>query len=482
VTLKSKLTLAVAVVLLVATTLLAVAVVRGVQSSAVQQIDQQLLDIASRPISGAGAPPGVSPRPPDQDGAESSDASEDEVEARYRLIAEAYYDVDGTLVATTHAGFTDDPEPLPSLPETAPPGSLPTNPVTVPAVDGSLEYRVLAVEEAEGTRVIAISLANVQTTMDDLVRLVLFAGGVVVLGASLVSWVIIRRSLQPIDNMIDTAGVIAAGDLSQRIDHPEDGTEIGRLAKALDDMLAQLDTAFAEREASEEQLRRFAADASHELRTPVAAIRGYAELYQQGGIPPGKSLDRAIARIGSESTRMGRLVEDLLLLARLDQQQPLEWSQVDLSVLVRDAAADVRALDPDRSVTAEASGPVVVRGDERRLRQVVTNLVTNARTHTPEGTPIHLRARLDTASAEAVLEVADEGPGIDPEIRTRVFDRFFRGDKSRKVGTGGSGLGLSIVAGVVSAHGGGVDIADFDPHGASFVVRLPLWSGDRNAT
>jgi two-component system OmpR family sensor kinase len=247
-------------------------------------------------------------------------------------------------------------------------------------------------------------------------------------------------------------------------------------------MLAQLDTAFAEREAREEQLRRFAADASHELRTPVAAIRGYAELYQQGGIPPGKSLDRAIARIGSESTRMGRLVEDLLLLARLDQQQPLEWSQVDLSVLVRDAAADVRALDPDRSVTAEASGPVVVRGDERRLRQVVTNLVTNARTHTPEGTPIHLRARLDTASAEAVLEVADEGPGIDPEIRTRVFDRFFRGDKSRKVGTGGSGLGLSIVAGVVSAHGGGVDIADFDPHGASFVVRLPLWSGDRNAT
>ena len=465
-TLRTQLTAAVAVVLLVATSLLAVVALRGFTTSAVAQIDQQLLDITSRPMGGPGRALDVPPPP----------AGNEDAEVEYRPIAEAVYDADGALVASQPAGFSDDPEPLPALPETLPADGQSSTPVTVPAVDGSLDYRAVATPLADGgTWVVAISLANVQATTDDLVRLVLIAGGVILIGAALVSWLIIRRSLRPIDEMIDTAEAIGAGDLSRRIDHPEDGTEIGRLAKALDDMLAQLDGAFAEREASEEQLRRFAADASHELRTPIAAISGYAELYGQGGIPAGEPLDRAMGRIASESGRMGRLVEDLLLLARLDQEQPLEWSEVDLAALARDAATDLRAVDPDRPVTLDTGDRVVVRGDERRLRQVVANLVSNARSHTPAGTPIHIAARLGSES-EAVLVVADEGPGIDPQIRARVFDRFYRGDKSRKVGTGGSGLGLSIVAGVVAAHGGRVEVGD-TTQGASLAVHLPVSDG-----
>ncbi len=465
-TLRTQLTAAVAVVLLVASSLLAVVAVRGFTNSAVAQIDQQLLDITSRPMGGPG--PALDAPPP-------APAADEDAEVEYRPIAEARYDADGLLVAAVPAGFSDDPEPLPALPETLPADGEASTPVTVPAVDGSLEYRAMATPLPDGgTRVVAISLANVQATTDDLIRLVLIAGGVILLGAALASWLIIRRSLQPIDEMIDTAEAIGAGDLSRRIDHPEDDTEIGRLAKALDDMLAQLDGAFAERAASEQQLRRFAADASHELRTPIAAISGYAELYGQGGIPAGEPLDQAMGRIASESGRMGRLVEDLLLLARLDQEQPLEWSEVDLAALARDAAADLRAVDPDRPVTVDAEQPVVVRGDERRLRQVVANLVSNARSHTPDGTPIHISARAESAH-ESVLIVADEGPGIDPRIRDRVFDRFYRGDKSRKVGTGGSGLGLSIVASVVAAHGGNVEVGDTG-RGAAISVHLPVSS------
>ena len=467
-TLRTQLTVAVVVVLLVATSLVAVVAVRGFTASAIEQIDQQLLAIADRPMGGPGAPPPVPP------------TDSDDAEVEYRLVAEARYDAAGNLVSAMPAGFSDDPEPPPALPAALGADVEPLEPVTVPAVDGSLDYRAIAIAQDDGsTSVVAISLASVQATTDDLIRLVLLAGGLILFAAALASWLLIRRSLRPVDEMIDTAEAIGAGDLSRRIDHSEDDTELGRLATALDDMLAQLEGAFAERRTSEEQLRRFAADASHELRTPIAAISGYAELYGQGGIPPGEPLDRAMGRIASESGRMGRLVEDLLLLARLDQEQPLEWSEVDLADLVRDAAADLRAVDPERPVTVDAVGRVLVRGDERRLRQVVANLVGNARTHTPAGTPIHLAAR-PVSGDEAELVVTDQGPGIEPQIRDRVFDRFYRGDKSRKVGTGGSGLGLSIVASVVAAHGGRVGVADSDA-GAVIEVRLPVVAPDRSA-
>jgi two-component system OmpR family sensor kinase len=270
--------------------------------------------------------------------------------------------------------------------------------------------------------------------------------------------------------MIDTASAIAGGDLSQRVDHQDDGTELGRLAAALDDMLGQLELAFDEREASKARLEQFVADASHELRTPVTAIRGYAELYRTGGLRSSEELERAMGRIEGESTRMGRLVDDLLLLARLDEQQPLELTDIDLAKVASDAVSDARAVDSERPVTLVAPHAVMVRGDDRRLRQVFANLLTNARVHTPPGTPVHVTVSANGADAQVV--VRDEGPGITDQDQARIFERFYRSDPSRSRAKGGSGLGLSIVAAVVHAHGGSVDV-DSSSDGARFTVRLP---------
>jgi two-component system OmpR family sensor kinase len=239
-------------------------------------------------------------------------------------------------------------------------------------------------------------------------------------------------------------------------------------------MLGQLESAFKERERNEARLKQFVADAAHELRTPLAAIRGYAELYRSGGIAPGDELSQAMARIEGEGMRMGSLVDDLVLLARLDQQQPLGREEVDLADLARDAVADLKATEPDRPVDLDAPSPAIVLGDEARLRQVLANLLTNARVHTPAGTPVHVAVVADgQANREVVLRVADEGPGIDADQRARIFERFYRTDASRSRDTGGSGLGLSIVAAVVHAHGGRA-AADGEPGGgAVFTVHLP---------
>ncbi|MCU1621226.1 MAG: two-component sensor histidine kinase, partial [Frankiales bacterium] len=247
-------------------------------------------------------------------------------------------------------------------------------------------------------------------------------------------------------------------------------------------MVARLESAFseqaaseAEARASEQRMRRFIGDASHELRTPLTSIRGFAELYRQGALPAPADVDRAMSRVESEASRMGLLVEDLLLLARLDQQRPLERAPVDLLELAGDAVADAQAVDPSRSVTLEAvaDGPApVVSGDAARLRQVFGNLVANALTHTPAGTPVVVR--VSTTSAAAVVEVRDSGPGIPPESRGKVFERFFRADTSRTRASGGTGLGLSIVAALVAAHGGTVEVDETDGGGATFRVTVPL--------
>jgi two-component system OmpR family sensor kinase len=279
----------------------------------------------------------------------------------------------------------------------------------------------------------------------------------------------------PLERIASTAGDIAGGDLSRRVEPAEPDTEIGRLGLALNAMLAQIETAFAERAASEDRLRRFVADASHELRTPLTAIRGYAELFRRGAAERPEDLARAMRRIEDEAARMGLLVEDLLLLARLDQGRPLERGPVDLVAVAGDALADLSAIEPDRPVTFEHPDRLVVSGDEARLRQVAGNLVTNARIHTPEGTGVHVRVR--ASDGQAVLEVADEGPGLPPGEENLVFERFYRADaaRARTGDSQGTGLGLSIVAAIVAAHGGSVS-AGSPPsgRGAYFMVALPL--------
>jgi two-component system OmpR family sensor kinase len=241
-------------------------------------------------------------------------------------------------------------------------------------------------------------------------------------------------------------------------------------------MLGRIEEAFADQQASEDRLRRFVADASHELRTPLTSIRGYAELFRRGADRRPDDLATAMRRIEDESARMGRLVEDLLLLARLDEQPALHRAPVDLSALVTDVVADARVSQPGRPIEAEVQGEVVVDGEEGRLRQVVANLVTNALVHTPPDTPVAVR--LATDDAMAVVEVADRGPGLRPSEAEHVFERFNRGDPARARATGGTGLGLAIVAALVSAHDGSVDLVTAEGQGATFRVRLPLPAAD----
>ncbi len=514
-TLKAKLTVSLAAIIVIAAAVLGVVAVTAVRSSIMTQVDERLWEVANRPSlrpparppapeQGSGQQPQQEPKqepplaqPPEEPPQEQRQEQRQEIQQDlgpsdapsspsdddtfYRRFAEILYEQDGTLVIGQASGFADEPDSLPDVDPSLFPALL-EKPATVDATDQGRggPFRAVAVERNGRIQVVAESIGDEQATITQIARLAMLSGFLVVAAAAVLSWLVIRRELRPVDRMVATAGAIAGGDLSQRIDHDEADTELGRLARSLDEMMAQLEAAFAAREAGEERVRRFAADASHELRTPLTAIRGYAELYRSGGIPVGDPLDSAFQRIESESTRMTRLVEDLLLLARLDQQQPLDRAEVDLAALVNEAAADLQASAPDRPITATVGGPTIVLGDERRLRQVVANLGGNALTHTPAGSAIRLT--VSTTTDEAIIDIADDGPGISADLAARIFDRFYRVDKSRPDAnsTAGSGLGLSIVSGLVEAHGGHVELLD-TVVGATFRVHLPL-SGRAPAT
>jgi two-component system OmpR family sensor kinase len=462
VTIKARLTLAVVLLLVVLTTLLGVVTIRATRASMIDQVDERLASIADRP-------PG--PR-----GAADDPGTDTAGQDRYRDIGEYLYSPSGQLLDERPAGFASDPEPAPDLPAPSSPAftALAGDALTVPATSGDLEYRVLVAPLRDGnTKVLAEPLTDLDEAISSLTRTFVFAGiGVLVVGA-IISWLVIRRGLRPVDRMIETATAIAAGDLSRRVDEDDDGTELGKLAHALDDMLGQLEASFEERAAAQARLEQFVSDASHELRTPVTAIRGYAELYRSGGLAEPANLDRAMTRIEQESVRMGGLVEDLLLLARLDEHRPVEHETVDLQALAADAASDLRAIEPERPVTvhAEANGAALVSGDERRLRQVLANLLNNARVHTPAGTPVDITVA--RRGDDVRIVVADDGPGITPDDQRRIFERFYRTDRSRSRESGGSGLGLSIVAAVVAAHGGTVRVDSAPGEGASFTVDVP---------
>ncbi|HEX8804856.1 MAG TPA: HAMP domain-containing sensor histidine kinase, partial [Acidimicrobiales bacterium] len=329
--------------------------------------------------------------------------------------------------------------------------------------------------------VVALPLADVDAAVDRLVA-VEAAATLAILGVlGLVGWWVVHLGIRPLKQMTATASAIADGDLSRRVPEVAPRTEAGELGAALNRMLGRIERAFDARSRSEERLRRFVADASHELRTPVTTIRGYAELYQAGGLADEAELAEAMRRTGQEAVRMGNLVDDMLLLARLDQGRPLESTPVDLADLVADAARDAGAVAPDRAVTARADGPLVVLGDSDRLRQVLANLVGNALVHTPPGTPVEVRARRAPAPSApvdgpdvAVVEVVDHGQGMPPEAAERAFERFYRADRSRARHRGGSGLGLAIVDAIATAHGGTVALDSGEGTGTTVRITLPL--------
>ena len=332
------------------------------------------------------------------------------------------------------------------------------------------QYRMLAVSVPGRIVVVATRLDSVDATLASLRAIE--AGLTIGLLALLVVLiaVIARRGLRPLESMSREADAIAAGDLTRRV-RPSDGaTEIARLGRALNGMLAQIETAFAQRAGSEERLRSFLADASHELRTPLTSIQGYAELLRKDALPDEAARDRALARIEQEAARMGVLVGDLAVLARVGEGPVPESVPVDLAALVGEVVDDARTMDGTRPIELDAPRPVPVLADPSRLEQLVLNLVVNARAHTPPGTPVEVRVAV--GGGRAVLVVRDHGPGMDPEQAARVFDRFYRGTSATR--ESGSGLGLFIVATLARTFGGEVSVVSAPGEGATFTVVLPL--------
>jgi two-component system, OmpR family, sensor kinase len=364
-------------------------------------------------------------------------------------------------------------------------------------------------EQVSGTLILAADLGNINSTIRSLAAAVLVIGFIVVCILALAIVVVVRASLRPLVDIEVTAGEIAAGHLNRRVPERDPRTEIGSLGRSLNTMLSQIETAFHAQEASEaaahqseERMRRFVADASHELRTPVTAIRGFAEYFRQRGglvrrwdrdenpsattpqtgLTP-DDLDRIMQRVEKEAARMGLLVEDLLLLARLDQQRPMAQLPVDMLSLAADAVHDARLLAPSRTIglsVQPGAAPIVI-GDEPRLRQVIGNLMSNALNHTPDGVPIEVSVGTGTLELKGgdpvpavILDVTDQGPGMTQEQARRVFERFYRADQARTRATGGSGLGLAIVASLVAAQGGTASVKTAEGQGATFRIALPL--------
>ena len=463
------------VVLLVVSTAVAATVdtvtFLSLRSFLVRRVDQQL-EVAHRPlVRMVGLAPRGGPRPLSLVG----------VGGLYVEVRDAEGRV---LTRGLGAPRPGDPEQAPSLPaeldvpERTARGTAADDVAltTVRRGDGQPRYRVgvWRLSPAGDALVLALPMADVDSTLTRLLVVELVVTGLALAVGVVLARSLVRVGLRPLDDMAATAGAIARGDLGRRVGRDDARTEVGRLGAALNAMLGQIERAFAERRTSEERLRRFVADASHELRTPLTSIRAYAELFDRGAGSRPDDLARVLHGIEAEAARMGVLIDDLLLLARLDQGRPLERAPVDLGALAAEAVGAARAIDGDRHVELSVEGSVEVLGDRLRLRQVVDNLLGNVRAHTPPGTTAHVSVRADPAARTAVVVVADDGPGLTPEQGSRVFERFYRADASRSREGGGTGLGLAIVAAIAAAHGGAAAVAPSRHGGAEFSIELPL--------
>jgi len=349
-----------------------------------------------------------------------------------------------------------------------------SEPFTIKGEDGQPDVRAVAqvLPTGLGSVIVANSLAEVDRTLNRLGFFFLILGLLALLAIALVSRWIIAISLKPLEAVEETAEAIAAGDLSARLPAAKPDTEVGRLTTSLNTMLGRIEESFAARVSSESKLRRFVADASHELRTPLTAIRGFAELHRQGAVVGEEKTKELVGRIEKESIRMSSLVEDLLLLARLDQSREMAQDPVDLNLLLTEAVASAKAAGPNHPIEVSLpSAEVFVLGDSQRIHQVVANLLANARTHTPEGSLI--KVSLEQGVAETIISVSDNGPGLSDSDQERIFERFFRADPSRARTSGeGSGLGLSIVDAVMKAHGGYVSVKSKLGEGATFKLHF----------
>ena len=346
-----------------------------------------------------------------------------------------------------------------------------SKPFTIEAPGADFRVATTVLPSSLGSVIVAQSLSDFDKTTHQIGVDFLIIGGIVLLFIAFASRQVIKLSMKPLKKIEETAEQIAAGDLSARLDNFEPDTEVGRLSTSLNTMLSRIEESFAARAESEDKLRRFVADASHELRTPLTSIRGFAELHRQGAVPEGEKTKELISRIEKESIRMGSLVEDLLILARIDQSRELVMADVDLSHLVQEAVSSASAAGPEHPITSDIAGDIHTQGDADKIYQVVTNLLANARAHTPVGTAIHV-ATYSNKDGSYVI-VADKGPGLTAEDQMHIFERFYRVDTSRQRSSNdGSGLGLSIVDEVMKEHGGTVSVASEPGNGATFTLHF----------
>jgi two-component system OmpR family sensor kinase len=367
------------------------------------------------------------------------------------------------------------PDSFPVAQQSADNASIGAARFETPATSDAPGYEVFRVVDSSGNWAIAaVSLSTVSDTIGQLLQIELVVSAAVLLAAGLASLILVRLGLRPLRGIEATAASIAEGSLDYRATDTDSRTEVGRLGRSFNAMLERLERAFRAREASEARLRRFVADASHELRTPIASIRGYAELYRRGAAERPADRDRAMHAIEQEAERMGFLVDDLLLLARLDEGRPLQLEPVDVAELARQAVEAARAIEPERSIELVAAGPAIACVDRTRIRQAIDNLLANVRAHTPAGTPAWVVVARRADGIE--IEVRDAGPGMPSDVRAQAFDRFYRGDPSRSRDSGGAGLGLSVVRAIAEAHGGR---ASFEATAAGTSVIVDVPSADR---
>jgi two-component system OmpR family sensor kinase len=475
VTLRVRLTAVLVILVAVGLLVSDVATYTALRSYLVDRIDQQLRS-SPRPVLFALSQPGLPGADPPPEGGDQMLP-----EGTYGVILNASGQAVGDPVVFDYGGTTPSP---PDLPATVSGGTAQEPSFfTVKAVGGGPGYRAVAYRLTDGsTLIVAIPLTELSNTLG---RLSIIAGAVtlaVLATMAVLSLFTVRRGLRPLEQIEQTAEAIAAGDLSRRVEETDPRTEVGRLGVSLNVMLGRIEEAMDERRASEEALRRFLADASHELRTPLTSIRGYAELFRRGAADDPGDTALAMRRIEQEGERMGVLVEDLLFLARAGQGRPIAHEPVDLAHVAGDAAHDAGAIDPSRTIELDAPDELTVPGDEGRLRQVLANLLSNALTHTPTGTPVTVRVRSSDGWAE--IEVSDRGPGLSTDEAVHVFEPFYRADPARgrvrpddgSDAVQGTGLGLAIVAAIAEAHGGSVSVASESGSGATFTVRIPAGS------
>ncbi len=478
----------------------AVAALRGYL---MDRVDEGLTSLAGSMAQVSQAPPDDRPDP-DSSGPQSASPDEFGPGGPGPVGRDVLYVSRGDTTGTSREPSENslsvtDPPVLPTL-SVAGAAALAGRAYEVDSVSGQARWRVITLPTSDGAATISAAqdITGINATVRRLMVIELAIGGAVLIISGAAGWYLVRRSLRPLAAVEATAAAIAAGDRDRRAPAADPRTEVGSLALSFNTLVVDLSGALAAQEASERsahdaaqraqdseaRMRQFVADAGHELRTPLTSVRGFAELYRIGAVTPGPSLDDAMSRIEGESARMGVLVEDLLLLARLDQQRPLRRQPVDLVDLVADAVAAARAAAIDRVIHVHVSGPatgLTVPGDPERLRQVIDNVLANALRYSPVDEPVQVSVELRRGSGAhtttdgewACIEVADNGAGMPPEVAARVFERFYRADAARSRAAGGSGLGLAIVAAIVAAHGGRVDVDSAVGRGSTFSVLLP---------